>query len=344
MASPVSSEQRCLVSVLVPVLNEARHLRAAIGAMLSQDVPEGLVEFIFADGGSTDGSRQILEEVAGRDVRVRVVDNPGRSIPRGLNVALAAARGAYIARMDAHTSYPRDYLQVGIRRLRRGTVGWVSGPQIAVGHDWISGLVALALSSPLGTGGATHRARPAEEVEVASGFTGVWRAEVLRRFGGWNEAWPINEDGELGARMREAGERILCLPEMAAEYSPRSTVHGLARQYFRYGQYKAKTILHRSAVMNIGHVMPPLLITTLAFAAGGPRHLRRAGRGGAAIYTGALALEALRLARRERTLSALAVPFVLAVMHVSWGSGALVGLARFGPSRPRSVQARKARA
>jgi glycosyltransferase involved in cell wall biosynthesis len=103
-------------SVLVPVLNEQRYIVASVSAMLDQRFP-GRVEFILVDNGSTDGTPAILQELARRDARVRVFENPGGSTPSGLNVALRHARGRWVARMDAHTTYPPDYLALGVQRL-----------------------------------------------------------------------------------------------------------------------------------------------------------------------------------------------------------------------------------
>src|SRR6059058_4726026 len=133
-------------SVLVPVLNEEAHIREAVDAMRAQEF-EGTIEFLFMDGGSTDGTRAILEELAAEDPRIRVLDNPGRTTPHALNVGLAAARGDYVARMDAHTYYPDNYLARGVERLRRGDVAWVAGPAIPRGEGRWSRRVALALNS-----------------------------------------------------------------------------------------------------------------------------------------------------------------------------------------------------
>ena len=131
------------VSVLVPVLDEERHIREAVASMQAQRI-DGEVELIFIDGRSRDRTRAILEELAERDPRIRVLDNPARRTPQGLNVGLAAARGRYVARMDAHTHYPPGYLAAGVRRLEQGGVEHVSGPQIAVGDGTWARRVALA--------------------------------------------------------------------------------------------------------------------------------------------------------------------------------------------------------
>ena len=109
------------VSVLVPVFNEAAHIETVLTMMCDQQVPGGL-EILVIDGGSTDGSREMVEKVSARDRRIRVLDNPARQIPMALNIGLRAARGSYIARMDAHTHYPAGYLATGLTRLEAGDV------------------------------------------------------------------------------------------------------------------------------------------------------------------------------------------------------------------------------
>ena len=187
------------VSVLIPVLNEEAHLRAASDAMLAQDFP-GRAEFLFIDGGSEDASAAILGELAASDDRVRVLANPARRTPQALNIGLRAARGTFIARMDAHTLYPPRYLASGVERLRRDDCAWVSGPQLAVGVDPGSRLVARALGAALGKGGARFRDALEREHEVDSGFTGMWRRETLERHHGWDEEWLNDQDLELAAR------------------------------------------------------------------------------------------------------------------------------------------------
>jgi glycosyltransferase involved in cell wall biosynthesis len=317
------------VSVLVPVLDEERHLEDALALMRAQEVPGGL-EILAIDGGSRDRSAEILARVSAADPRVRVLSNPARRTPQALNIGLRAARGAYVARMDAHTWYPRDYLARGIARLERGDVAWVSGPQLAEGRGPWSRRVALALSTPLGVGGASFR-RATAETDVDSGFTGVWRRETLVEHGGWDEGWPINQDGELAARVRAAGGRIVCVPEMAAKYVPRDSLRALARQYWRYGQYKAKTVGRHPGAMRRSHVLPPGVVIALA-AAVLPGPQRRVARAGAGVWAVGLVATAAREAGRGASPSdAAALPLVLGTMHVAWGAGFLAGSARFGP-------------
>jgi succinoglycan biosynthesis protein ExoA len=286
------------------------------------------------DGRSTDGSRAILEELAAADPSVTVLDNPAGYTPHALNLALRASRGTYIVRMDAHAHYPSDYVARGVERLRQGDVACVSGPALAEGHGVWSRRVALALSSRLGTGGAGFRRAAAREHEVDSGFTGVWPRAMLERLGGWDEEWINDQDYELAARLRKAGGRIVCLPELGAAYLPRDSLDGLWRQYHRYGFYRVKTSLRHPESLRPSQLLPPAMVATAAAAVVAPRPARRFARAGVAVYAAAVAAAGVRELGRAPARDALSVPVVLATMHTAWGSGFLRGCARLGmPAR-----------
>jgi glycosyltransferase involved in cell wall biosynthesis len=315
--------------VLTPVLNEAAHIRQAVAGMQRQEFA-GDLEFLFIDGGSDDDTVAILEELQQGDTRIRILHNPERRTPNALNLGLQDASGTYVARMDAHTLYPPSYLAKGVERLERGDAAWVSGPQLAEGRGRWSELVALALRSRLGVGGAAFRTEAAAEIEVDSGFTGIWRRDTLERLGGWDVEWPVNQDGELAARVRGEGGRIVCIPEMAARYVPRNSPRSLARQYWRYGQYRVKTSRRHPSSMRRSHLLAPGLVASLLLGVVGRGRVRRLGRAGVLMYLVAVPAESVRLARDRPPGDALRLPAVFSIMHLSWGAGFIAGCLRFG--------------
>jgi glycosyltransferase involved in cell wall biosynthesis len=317
------------VSVLTPVLNEAEHIRETVAAMQAQRF-DGEVEFLFMDGRSEDATRAILDRLAEEDPRIRVLDNPARGIPQGLNVGLRNARGTYVARMDAHTHYPPEYLARGVERLQPGDVAWVAGAPIPAGGGTWSRRVSIALRSPLGVGGSPKWAAQGERELDTGVFGGVWRRATLERLDGWDEAWAVNEDSELAARFRAAGMRIVGLPDLAARYIPRDSIPGLARQYARYGFYRAKTARRHPESMRRSLWLPPALVGTALTAVAGPGPLRPAARAGLLVYAGTLVAASLRAGEGEPADRA-AMPLIFATMHAAWGAGFLAGAARFGP-------------
>lgn len=333
MNMPQQGAERAVdVSVLIPVLNEERHIRETVAAMQAQRFG-GSLELLFADGGSDDRTRAILEELAASDPRIRVFDNPRRRTASGLNVGLREARGEFVARMDAHTYYAPTYIAAGVERLRRGDTEWVSGPAIPRPVGAVSRAVALALSSPLGRGGSrkwSEDAHADEERELDTGvFGGVWRREALLDAGGWDERWPINQDSEMAARFLGRGARLVCVAEMAGHYIPRDSLDSLARQYFRYGYYRARTFRRHPQSMRLSHLLAPALALTAAGALAAPGPLRTAARAGIGLYLAAVAASAARTdaAAQERALLLAVLP----TMHLGWGLGTLSGMVRFGP-------------
>ena len=317
------------VSVLIPTLNEEAHVDETIASLRRQEF-DGQLEFLFIDGGSEDRTREILDSARREDPRIRVLDNPRRRTPFALNEGLRHARGEFVARMDAHAAPPADYLARGVERLRRGDVDWVSGPQLASGNGRWASRIALALTTRLGVGGASFR-NATHEIETDTGYLGVWRRRTLLELEGWDEEWVLNQDSELAARVREAGGRIVCVPEMAVRYTPRESLRGLARQYWRYGQYRAKTCRAHPSSMRRSHVLPPGLVLSLGTALLPLRRLSVVARTSLAAYVVALIATMIGRFGNARWRDVLSLPIVLVTMHITWGAGFIVGSIRFGP-------------
>ena len=319
-----------IASVLVPVLNEAPHIRAAAAAMAAQRF-DGELEFLLVDGGSTDGTRAILDELAAADPCFRVLDNPQRTIPAALNLALAAARGDYVARMDAHAVYPPDYVALGVARLQRGDVDWVAGPAVPVGEGRWSRHVARALTLPLGQGGS-RKWRPdagGEEYELDTGvFAGVWRRSTLQSLGGWDDTFLVNEDAEMAGRVLARGGRIVCVPAMAASYAPRDSLRALFRQYWRFGFFRVRTSSRHPNALRLSHLgSAGLAVIVAGLAVPGARRAAGLACLAYAALVGASVVRQEDLAPDERIGAAAA----LSTMHVGWGAGFLAGCLRHGP-------------
>jgi succinoglycan biosynthesis protein ExoA len=326
------------VSVLIPVRNESAHIRETVAAMQSQ-AGDLTIELLFVDGASEDDTRKIIEEIAERDSRVRLFDNAARVTPFALNIALRNARGRYIARMDAHSIFPPNYLASGVERLLRDDgVEQVTGPMLPRGNGRWSRRVTLALETRLGVGGSRKWQATAgsddEEIELDTGvFAGVWRRQTVERLGGWDTGFPVNQDSELAARILADGGRIVCLSSMGSAYTPRDGLGALWRQYWKYGCYRAKTASRHPTSLRASHLLPPALVLTAASAAAAPRMPRLLARAGVALYAAAVGAETVRAARRAPRRVVAGLPAVFVTLHASWGLGFLVGTARFGAAR-----------
>ncbi|MHB8694096.1 MAG: glycosyltransferase [Solirubrobacteraceae bacterium] len=331
MPARLASHVEC--SVLVPVLNEAPYIERALRSMTAQRLA-GELEFLLVDGGSTDGTREILAELAREDDRLRLLDNPSGATPAALNIGLGHARGTWTARMDAHSEYPLDYLDRAIARLQEGDTRWVSGPAIPTGYNAVSGATELAFGTRLGTGPSRKWQRPGapSEVELDSGvFGGVWDRRTLLEFGGWDERWLCNEDSELAGRFLARGERLVCLSPLGVRYVPRGSLSRLWRQYRQYGEYRLRTAARHPQTLRRSHLLAPGVVAAGVAAALAPAPVRRLARAGVGAYTAAVAGAGVAaVPRAQRGREALLVPVVLATMHLAHGAGFWVGAIRYG--------------
>ena len=115
-----------VVTIAIPCFDEKRHIDKCLQDVMTQDYPAHLVEVIVADGGSTDGTRERLDELSAKNPRMRWIDNPKKLQSAGLNAAIRVARGDVIVRLDAHCEYAPDYIRQSVTALRE-TGAWNAG-------------------------------------------------------------------------------------------------------------------------------------------------------------------------------------------------------------------------
>lgn len=318
-----------LVSVVMPVRNESGAIEGALRAALAQTYAD--LEVLVVDGASTDDTREKVRAIAQRDPRVRLLGNPARAISPALNVGLAAARGAYLARMDGHATVNAEYVARGVAHLDADPrIAAVGGIRLGEARSATGRAIALALSSPFGVGDSiNHYAQEVTRTDHAS--FGVYRTEVARAVGGWDEALIANEDVDIDFRILAAGHEILFDPAMEITWHVRESLRDLARQYRRYGRGKGAMVAKNGpSAVRVRHLAAPGLVAGLAVAGGlvvARRPLAAAALTapyGAAVLA-ASAWEAARAGQdSEANLGVLPAAFV--AMHVPWGVGFYEGL------------------
>jgi glycosyltransferase involved in cell wall biosynthesis len=338
------------ISIVVACRNEIRHIREFLDSILSQDLAGMDWEVIVADGMSEDGTREVLEQYAASDPRLRVVSNPGRTVSTGLNAAIVAARGDIVLRMDAHTMYAPDYSRRCVETLQATGAENVGGPARTRPSGTLGRAVAAAYHSPISTGGGKFHDIHYEGLVDTLPY-GCWRKETLVRIGLFDEALVRNQDDELNLRICRAGGRVWQDPQIVSWYVPRSKLSGLFRQYFQYGFWKVAVIRKHRLPASWRHLVPAAFVLANAFlasaagvsAAAAWPWWRAAGSAWGlmlAAYLALLAVASVDAARRHgwRTLPYL--PLVFATYHLSFGLGFLAGMVHFlkgtGP-RPVSM-------
>ncbi|MBV9026696.1 MAG: glycosyltransferase family 2 protein [Streptomycetaceae bacterium] len=335
------------VSVILPVLNEERHLRACVRHILEQKYA-GELEVVIALGPSTDRTDEIAAELVREDPRVHTVPNPTGRTPAALNAAIKASRHPVVVRVDGHGMLSPDYIATAVRLLEETDAANVGGVMHAEGENAWERAVAAAMTSKIGVGNAAFHtggeAGPAETV-----YLGVFRRTTLDRLGGFDEHFHRAQDWELNHRIRLAGGTIWFSPDLWVTYRPRSSWKALALQFFRTGRWRRQVIRRYPETASVRYLAPPVAVIGITVGTvagvvgtvGGPSWLRLGFAAPGAYVVGVAAgsqLIAPDADRRERAW----LPLVVATMHLTWGAGFLTPLRRLGRHSP-AVRRFKAR-
>ena len=318
------------VSIIVPCYNEEAHIGHLLEALLHQTYPTEAMEIIIADGLSTDRTREVIDRFCQQhpELTIKVVDNPKRIIPAALNVALGAASGVYVVRLDAHSVPAPDYIERCVADLEADlgdNVGgvWIIRPSAT---HWIAHSIALAAGHPLGVGDARYRVGHQAGLVDTVPF-GAFRRDLFERVGRFDEQLLTNEDYEFNARLRDMGGRVYLDPHIRCEYFARPTLRALARQYWRYGFWKFRMLTRYPHTLRWRQALPPLFVlglAGLALAAPFRVEARLLWVWSIGLYLIALLLGALPVAWRTKEVRHLiGLPLAIAIMHFAWGSGFL---------------------
>jgi cellulose synthase/poly-beta-1,6-N-acetylglucosamine synthase-like glycosyltransferase len=315
------------VSIVMPCRDEEPYIETCIRAVQAQDWPRDRLEILVADGMSMDATREILARLAAEDSRIGLLDNPGRIQAAGLNEGIRRARGEIIVRMDVHADYAPDFIRQCVSALDRTGADNVGGPARPRARSFFQRCVAAALKSPLAIGGSRYRQEGAQGW-VESVWPGAFRRSIFERVGLFDPHAVTNEDAELNQRIAAAGGRVYLTPEIGVFYYPRDSMPSLARQYFKYGKGRARTLLKHGRLPSWRPALPLLwLLGEAALLATSP--WQPLGSWSLAAYALATGAEAIRVGRGE---GALAVPVVWAifpVLHVAHGAGFAAGIVRY---------------
>jgi len=321
------------VSVVIPCYNEERFILKALQQLLHQ-YDNDRYEILVVDGLSSDGTRSLIAGFQ-RDnpgVPIRLVDNPVRNIPTALNLGVAASRGNIIARMDAHAAPSPGYIRRCVDVLSETDAAIVGAPcRVQPGAPTLMArAIAFAVSHPLGIGDAKYRlgnAGPLQEPVDTVAFA-CFRRSVWDDLGGFNEHLLANEDYDFNYRVRQSGRNVLLDRREHCDYFARTTLSSLAKQYLRYGRWKAEMVRLNPRSIRIRHLAAPVFILSLVFLAALGAVWRPAWwlllvEIGVYLLAGLAAGAQAMIKTKSSPLIVLFMPLVFATIQLTWGASFL---------------------
>lgn len=321
------------ITVIIPCYNEQDTITLLLEAIYQQTYPKEKLEVLIVDGHSTDATLANVTRFrnAHPDLNIRIIENPQRIIPVALNLGIKESTGEIIIRLDAHSIPYRDYIErcvFALQDKKAENVGgiWEIKPG---GNHWIARAIAQAASHPFGVGDARYRVGgKAQYVETVP--FGSFYKSLFSKVGYFNEKLLTNEDYEFNQRIRLNGGKIWFDPSIKSIYFSRKTLRELAKQYRRYGYWKAKMILQNPRSLRWRQAIPPLFVISILFwiilfFIYKKTLILLVSE--LTVYILMLLLVAVREAIKTKDYSLLfGMPIAMMIMHVCWGTSFLWSL------------------
>lgn len=249
------------VSIIIPCRNEEKYIGQCLDSFVSQTYPKECFEVFVCDGMSTDRTRVIVKEYEEKYGNVKLLDNPGLTAPKGMNLGIKKSTADIVIIFGAHAFADKDFIKYNVEALRNKEVGCAGGPIETISEDDKGTAIALAMSSPFGVGNALFRYAQ-EETFVDTVAFGAYRKEALEKIGYFDEELVRNQDDELNYRVVKSGYKVLLTPKVRSSYYSRSSLKKLWKQYYQYGFWKVRVMQKHGKPASLRHLIPMLFVTT----------------------------------------------------------------------------------
>lgn len=319
--------------VVIPCLNEEAHI-ADLLDRLCADPSAGHARIVVADGGSTDRGADIVRARAVKDARIVLLQNPKRLQSAGVNLAVEqySAGAEVLIRVDAHAAYPEFFLTHLLDAYRESGADSVTVAMHAVAHakSCFQRAAACAQNSVLGAGGSPHR-KGGRRLWVEHGHHALFKISSFCAIGGYDESFSHNEDAEFDIRLTANGGKILLAADILIDYFPRTKARGLATQYFKFGQGRARTARKHRTPLKLRQLAPIAVAPAILAAMLAPFSLWWALP--TAIWLSICGLYGVFLGLRARSPCACGSGLAAAIMHAAWSVGFLAQLTAPRPKR-----------
>lgn len=321
-----------MITIILPIRNEANFIKKSIESILSQDFPQDQIEILITDGMSTDKTREIVQAYQKNHPQVYLIDNPGKIVPTGMNLALRRAKGNIIIRIDGHCIVAPDYVSKCVDHLSKDSVDGVGGPMETIGETQLSETIALAMSSPFGVGNSAFRTITGKTMLVDTIPFPAYTRTIIEKAGFYDEELVRNQDDEYNYRIRELGGKLLLADDIRSKYYSRGSMKKLWKQYFQYGFYKIRVLQKHPRQMSLRQFIPPLFVFSLFISI----LLTLTTNWGkwlffliAISYLIANIAAAIATASKNGWKHLPLLPATFLIIHLSYGFGFLAGLIKF---------------
>jgi len=246
------------VSVIIPCRNEEKFIGKCLDALIKQDYPRDDLEILIIDGDSEDDTREVIKKYIEKYPFIKLLNNPNKYTPFGLNIGIREAAGEIIIRMDAHAGYNLDYISKCVKNLKESGADNVGGIMKTLpSKNTVCGKsIATVLSHRFGAGSSYFRIGSDKPRWVDTVFGGCYRKSIFKKIGMFNEKLIRGQDIELNKRLKKAGGKILLAPDIVATYYPQSTFFSFLKHNFIDGFWTIYPLKFNIKFFSYRHLIP----------------------------------------------------------------------------------------
>ena len=197
------------VSILLPIRNEGKYISKTVKSLFEQDYPKEMMEIVIADGNSDDNTKDELKNLKKQYKQIKIVSNPGLSMPKGFNRAYANSSSEFIIMLGGHSAIPKNYISQSINNIEKNNADCSGGVLNTIGDGFWGKIIASTMSSIFGVGNVSFRVKNVKSGYVNSVPYGCYKRSVFEKLGLLDEELIRNQDDEFN---QESEEELLDIP------------------------------------------------------------------------------------------------------------------------------------
>lgn len=323
-------EKLPFVSALLVTRNEKDYIRMSMMSLINQTYPKERYEIVVIDGGSTDGTLDVIKELQDTynsdSFSIRVVSNPKKILATGWNIGIQSARGEYVVRIDAHATADSNFIEKSVETIQRVDAVCVGGKLTSKSLNGEEDTISLVLSSPFGVGNSSFRVSE-EEGYADTAVYGLYKKDIFEKAGYFDERMVRNQDIELHSRIKKTGGKFYFNPAIKSTYYTRNTVKKMLKQAYGNGQWNMVLLKKGTGALSLRHLVPFFFVLgvigsiILGFVHPASWII------GAAVVLLHLGLGAYFATKKTRKISqVLTMPFLFISLHFAYGLGYIKGM------------------
>lgn len=253
------------VSIIIPTYNRKEVLVEALVSLNKVDYPKKLFEVIVVNDGSTDGTKDAIENIKKKiNYNFKYFNGGRRGISHAKNIAIKKSKGEIIVSTDDDCLFEKRWLNMLLKPFSDPKVGAVGGPDRAIKNENVlAKSIDFTFSSFIGSGGIHGRFLKAKLGKCyPPGCNMAFRREVVKKIGYFDETLAPGEDTDYNHRIEKAGFKIEHVPSAFVWHRPRNSIKRFIPYIFKRGKARVEIIRRYPEYSELIYYLPAVVVVS----------------------------------------------------------------------------------